>query len=250
MKNYMLDRTRAKDIIPIFSGYEQCKNGQSFGPHIRNYYLIHFCLGGRGSLFDKFGENEIGEGEIFIIRPGEITTYVADSSDPWEYSWIAFEGDMADVFDTDRSVYSFPTELGERVKELTRERVASPSAFISVIYEIIYRVLSETEEKTDIIKNIKQYIKFNYMNDITVCQLSDYFGFERSYFYRMFKRSCGIGVKEYIIKIRMDQAKILLDRGYSVCDTAYAVGYKDQSNFSKAYKKHFGISPKDKNGRA
>jgi AraC-like DNA-binding protein len=243
----MIDKLRARDIVPMFSGYERCKNGHKFGPRVRSHYLIHFCLKGKGKLFDKFGEHDIGAGKMFIIRPGEITIYVADDIDPWEYSWIAFEGEMADVFDTERSVYEFPIEIGERVQKLTEEEVSSPSVYISLIYSLIYATLNEEEESTDIIKKIKRYIKFNYMNDISVIQLSEYFGFERSYFYRMFKKHSGISVKEYILKTRMEQAKLLLNRGYSVGNTAYAVGYNDQSNFSKAFKKYYGRSPKDKN---
>ena len=242
----MINKLRSRDIVPIFSGHERCDSGHKFGPYVRSHYLIHFCLKGKGKLFDKYGEHEIGEGEMFIIRPSEITTYVADDTDPWEYSWIAFEGEMADIFDTGISVYRFPMEIGERLKELTEQEIGSPSVYISLIYSLIYETMSEYEENVDIIKKIKQYIKFNYMNDISVMQLSDYFGFERSYFYRMFKKHNGTGVKEYILKTRMEQAKLLLDRGYSVGNTAYAVGYSDQSNFSKAFKKYYGRSPKEK----
>ena len=197
MIDNFIDKLRAKDIVPIFSGYQKCKGGHEFGPRMRSHYLIHFCLSGSGRLFDKFGEHRIGAGELFVIRPGEITTYIADESDPWEYSWIAFEGDMANVFDTDRSVYRFSMEIGVRVKELTAASVSSPSIYISLIYRLMYESLNEVEESTDTIKKIKQYIKFNYMNDISVIQLSDYFGFERSYFYRMFKKHSGMTPTEY-----------------------------------------------------
>ncbi|MBE5733393.1 MAG: helix-turn-helix transcriptional regulator, partial [Clostridiales bacterium] len=70
------------------------------------------------------------------------------------------------------------------------------------------------------------------------------FGYERSYLYRIFKNHLGVGIKEYIIKTRMEHAQILLKQGYSVNKTSLAVGYKDQTNFSKAYKKHFGVPPK------
>ena len=249
MIDNFIDKLRARDIVPIFSGYEKCESGHEFGPRARSHYLIHFCLSGSGKLFDKFGGHSIGAGELFVIRPGEITTYAADVDDPWEYSWIAFDGEMADVFDTGRSVYRFPMEIGEKVKELTEASVSSPSVYISLIYRLMYDTLDETDDGTDTIKKIKQYIKFNYMNDISVIQLSDYFGFERSYFYRMFKKHSGMSVKEYIVKTRMSEAKILLDKGYSVGNTAYAVGYSDQSNFSKAYKKFYGVSPKEKQGR-
>ena len=42
----------------------------------------------------------------------------------------------------------------------------------------------------------------------------------------------------------MEQARILLKKGYGVGETATAVGYKDPFNFSKAYKGYFGTAPK------
>lgn len=52
-----------------------------------------------------------------------------------------------------------------------------------------------------------------------------------------------MSIKEYIIKTRMEQAKTLLSLGYTVSNTAFAVGYRDPFNFSKSYKKYFGTTP-------
>lgn len=244
MRENMIEYIEAKDIIPIFSGYEVCKSNHSFGPNIRTHYLIHFCLTGKGELIDKFGKHKISVGEAFIIRPGELTTYTADKFDPWEYSWIAFYGDMADKFNTDRSVYRFPLEIGLEVRRLSQNGITAPTVFISLIYNLIYHLFGENHESANTSEKVKQYIDFHYMSAISVSGISAYFGYERSYLYRIFKSSYGIGIKEYIIKKRMESASLLLARGYSVHDTAAAVGYNDQFNFSKAYKTHFGHSPK------
>ena len=240
----MIENCNLRDIVPIFSGYERCERSHSFGPYARNYYLIHFCLKGCGRLYDKYGEHEIKKGELFIIRPGEITTYTADSENPWEYAWIAFGGEGAKIFDTGNSVYPDSFEVGLAVRELREDGVTSPYIFISLLYKLIYGLFGEKRESGTIAEKMKRYIKFNYMEDVTVEKISDYFGFERSYLYRVFKNTYGVGIKEYITATRMKQAKNLLNKGYSVGNTAHAVGYRDQFNFSKAYKKHFGVPPK------
>jgi AraC-like DNA-binding protein len=53
-----------------------------------------------------------------------------------------------------------------------------------------------------------------------------------------------MGIQEYIIGVRMENAKTLLQNGFSVNRTADMVGYHDSFNFSKMFKKLFGISPK------
>ena len=242
----MIDDICTKDIIPIFSGHEVCERNHKYGPHIRDYYLLHFCLNGTGVLIDKFGNHTIRQGELFIIRPGETTTYLADGNTPWEYSWVAFGGELADLFNTDRSVYPFPIEIGLSLREFSIDRETNPAIFLSLIYKLIYYLFNEKKENSSIPEKIRQYIDFNYMDNISVLTISNYFGYERSYLYRIFKNHLGVGIKEYIIKTRMEHAQILLKKGYSVGNTSLAVGYNDQTNFSKAYKKHFGESPKKK----
>lgn len=246
MLQNMVDDICTKDIIPIFSGHEVCERNHKYGPHIRDYYLLHFCLNGTGVLIDKFGNHTIRQGELFIIRPGETTTYLADGNTPWEYSWVAFGGELADLFNTDRSVYPFPIEIGLSLREFSIDRETNPAIFLSLIYKLIYYLFNEKKENSSIPEKIRQYIDFNYMDNISVLTISNYFGYERSYLYRVFKNHLGVGIKEYIIKTRMEHAQILLKQGYSVNKTSLAVGYKDQTNFSKAYKKHFGESPKKK----
>jgi AraC-like DNA-binding protein len=246
MLQNMIDDICTKDIIPIFSGHEVCEKNHKYGPHIRDYYLLHFCLNGKGVLIDKFGNHTIRQGELFIIRPGETTTYLADGNTPWEYSWVAFGGELADLFNTDRSVYPFPIEIGLSLREFSIDRETNPAIFLSLIYKLIYYLFNEKKDNSSIPEKIRQYIDFNYMDNISVLTISNYFGYERSYLYRIFKNHLGVGIKEYIIKTRMEHAQILLKKGYSVGNTSLAVGYNDQTNFSKAYKKHFGESPKKK----
>lgn len=246
MLQNMIDDICTKDIIPIFSGHEVCEKNHKYGPHIRDYYLLHFCLNGKGVLIDKFGNHTIQQGELFIIRPRETTTYLADGNTPWEYSWVAFGGELADLFNTDRSVYPFPIEIGLSLREFSIDRETNPAIFLSLIYKLIYYLFNEKKENSSIPEKIRQYIDFNYMDNISVLTISNYFGYERSYLYRIFKNHLGVGIKEYIIKTRMEHAQILLKQGDSVNKTSLAVGYKDQTNFSKAYKKHFGESPKKK----
>ena len=46
-----------------------------------------------------------------------------------------------------------------------------------------------------------------------------------------------------LLKTDKNIDKILLEKGYSVCSTAFMVGYKDEFNFSKAFKSLFNTSP-------
>ena len=78
-------------------GREYCEPAHSYGPAIRNHYLFHYILSGKGTFMWQDGkrrENKavLKAGQGFLISPGQITTYVADDRIPWEYCWLEFDG--------------------------------------------------------------------------------------------------------------------------------------------------------------
>lgn len=248
MKQCVIERSSEfEDLSPIFVGAESCVSGHSFGPFVREYYLIHFCISGRGVLHDKNGVHKISAGELFIIKPGEVTTYTADLKTPWEYIWISFSGTRAEAFKNALSVYKTPDGMAEKLLELINGEVSTPEIYAAFVYELMYRLSLDkaVKENFDKLHAIKKYIRYNYMENLRVFDLAHSFGFERSYLYRIFKKRYGIGIKEYIIKVRMEYAKKFLSEGYGVGESAHLVGYEDEFNFSKSFKRHFGISPSE-----
>lgn len=89
-----------------------------------------------------------------------------------------------------------------------------------------------------------RYIKAHYSEVLKVEELARLLGIDRMYLRNLFAEHVGMSTMEYIMNTRMTKAKELLgnDR-LSVSDVASAVGYKDVLAFSKAFKKHVGVSP-------
>ena len=75
-----------------YSGSESCAPGHFFGPAVRTHYLIHFIRSGKGRYMRGNSEYALKKGDAFLILPGETTKYMADEEEPWEYTWIAFDG--------------------------------------------------------------------------------------------------------------------------------------------------------------
>ena len=74
-------------------GREDCEPAHSYGPAIRNHYLFHYILSGKGTFMWQDGKRRenravLKAGQGFLISPGQITTYVADDRIPWEYCWL------------------------------------------------------------------------------------------------------------------------------------------------------------------
>ena len=62
----------------LFCGRQNCAPGDSVGPAVREHYLLHFCLSGRGVYQAQGRSYAIGPGEGFLILPDEVTSYQAD----------------------------------------------------------------------------------------------------------------------------------------------------------------------------
>ena len=88
------------DFSPCDAGKEDCMPSHRFGPHVRNYYLIHFVISGKGRYTTSRGEYTLGRGEAFLIKPGEVTVYEADAETPWTYVWVGFRGRLASEFES------------------------------------------------------------------------------------------------------------------------------------------------------
>jgi gentisate 1,2-dioxygenase len=81
-------------INPIMGGKQQCSSGYTFGPVMRQYYIIEYVIKGHGVYTTRGQRYEVKAGEAFIIRPYEQHILQADEKNPWEHIWLVFETDL------------------------------------------------------------------------------------------------------------------------------------------------------------
>lgn len=105
--------------------------------------------------------------------------------------------------------------------------------------------VQSTPKNTEVMKNAIQYITQNYNRPLTLEETAGHVHLNPSYFSTIFKQSCGSSFKEYLNYIRIEESKHLLtETNYSIIDIAVAVGFEDQSYFTKVFKKFTGLTPK------
>ncbi len=231
------------ELSPVNCGYENCESGH-IGYGWRDYYMIHYVIKGRGTLYSEKGEYSVAKGQIFIVMPYENAHYVADENEPWEYVWISFNGKLAKKLDTlDSRVADMPYEPFLMIKNLPKRQDTREEIGASVLFLIFAEIFSGRSKHPHYVRKAVDTINSLYMRPITVESIADDLRLDRRYLARIFKASMGISVQEYLIKVRMEQAERLLRDGLSVSMTAELVGYNDPFNFSKMFKKYHGISP-------
>lgn len=74
--------------------------------------------------------------------------------------------------------------------------------------------------------------------------LADSLGISRGHLWRVFKHVLGVSPQDYILARRMELAKRELAAGTSVADVARLCGYSDTPSFSRAFRRHTGVSPR------
>jgi len=94
------------------------------------------------------------------------------------------------------------------------------------------------------IRVAKQYIYDNYNRNLTLESVSEYTGFNPTYFSVFFKKETGKNFSEYLTELRMKNAKnYIVSTDMDIADIAAEVGYNDLKYFSKLFKKSTGINP-------
>lgn len=259
------------DLSMYQYGYEQCEPGHSFGPAARNHYLFHYVISGTGTLLANNAKEEtvtypIKSGQGFLIFPGQITTYYADSILPWEYTWIEFDGlrvkealSLTDLSINSPVYRSHSRDLREKLQEemlyIAHHGKESPFHLIGHLY-LFFDYLTQSSKSAKLVQSSKMsdyyikeaihYIEQNFQNNITIEEIAALCGINRSYFGKIFRKAIGRSPQEFLMNYRMVKATELLKlTSLSIAEIGCAVGYENQLHFSRAFKTIYGVSPRE-----
>ena len=243
----MLENRGIPGVNPLVCGMEACVPGYSFCPAKREYYLLHYIASGKGVLHNERGAHPVKQGQLFVIRPGEVTTYTADTLAPWLYIWIGFQTSLPF-----RDVLSSDVLDGAGCRAIFEEMIACGTQpeceyyICGKIYELLHTLRLSQEPIEDgrrYVRVTQDFIHANYMRDITVEGMARNLGLDRSYFSRLFKAYTGRSPQEYLLDYRMTKAAELLLHNFSCAQTAVQVGYHDPVQFSRMFRKRYGVAP-------
>lgn len=97
---------------------------------------------------------------------------------------------------------------------------------------------------TELIDQVKDYIRKNYPGPIDMRSLARDLGASYSRLSKIFKEAQGISMVDYLTRVRVDASLHLLkDREMKVIDIAYSVGFQSLSNYYRSFKRETGLTP-------
>ena len=193
------------DLRPYQYGWEQCAPLHSFGPFVRNHYLFHYVISGRGVLHS----NDAAGGDRLRDR----LLYIAEHP---EASPLHLVGQLCLFLDELMTTSSTRRKnWGGQVKDFYIQEAVT-------------------------------YIQQNFQRQLSVEEIAGVCKLNRSYFSKLFKETMSCTPQEFIIRLRLTRAaEMMRTTSAPIGEIAAGCGYPNQLHFSQAFKKRYGLPPRE-----
>ncbi|WP_224386798.1 AraC family transcriptional regulator [Clostridium perfringens] len=260
---------KEKNSLDLYLGYcgmEKCLPSHSYGPAVRNNYLIHYIIDGEGTYYVNGQSYRLRKNQGFLICPNTLTYYKASKDNPWTYMWISFNGIKAKKYlhysnlNENNLIFEYTEDDSlevyiNRMLELNKMSYSNELEIQGLLYLFLSK-LAITKDERSLKKNNNmsdfyvekavEFIQHNYLNpSLKVTDVANFIGLNRSYLTHIFKKSLELSPKEFLLNYRINEAfSLLQNTNLSIGTISKSVGYTDQLAFSKVFKKIKGISPK------
>lgn len=247
-------------LVVFNAGFQKCSPGYGWGPGVRDHYLLHYIVSGRGSYETEGRTFSPGPGDAFLARPDTPIYYRADSEDPWEYYWVGFSGPSAPLLLAQTPFNRRQPVLRPAAGECLRQALLDiykargvdyPSAvrmagYLQAALGLLMESLPKRGEAAlaDYARQGADFLQRNYSRAITVEEAARQAGVSRSYLYRAFQSEFGCSPVEYLTRYRIQRARQLLRHSpLPIGAVATSVGFEDPFYFSRVFKREVGVSP-------
>ncbi|MDF2613166.1 MAG: transcriptional regulator, AraC family [Clostridia bacterium] len=227
-------------------------------------YLLIYTFSGEGYLNYDNTDYVLKKGSILMIDCNKYHYYKSHSEETWGFRWIHFGGMCADTYmnlimdNQNHSILmSDPLEFEDYHNNLmnissvsdTYSSVCTSTYISHILMEMLSSKFNEKNNKNyqqhkEDIDKVIHYITKNYMNEIRVDDFADIIHLSKYHFLKVFKQYIGTSPYEYLINYRINEAKILLKTTHhSISYIASAVGFLNESNFIKQFKRITHLTP-------
>ncbi len=217
-------------------------------------YLFILILSGSGTISYDKKDYFVKAGDLVFINCNTEYSHRASDSDPWQLSWLHFNGPTAEMLHSlflsrNGTVLLHPADLSEYLKlldELTAVMIQKKRDYELIASDLISRIYTKalteplksdiqgtTDEKMQL---IKEYLEKNLSEKITLDGLSREFYISKYYMTRRYKALFGTTIVQYLTDCRINHAKKLLRFTHkTVGEIAEECGFPDAAYFNKIF---------------
>ncbi|HEX2944732.1 MAG TPA: AraC family transcriptional regulator [Clostridia bacterium] len=251
------------EIIPDIEYFvnRKCTPGWNIIRSTIDFHDLTYVYGGRSVYIVNGEEYKLQQGDLIYIPSGNVREAYTFTEDPIQSFAANFHihnpGDSSDdaVLPFDRvmklgisaDLISLYSELDHIwVEKSYNYKMRARAYFMLILDKLLNRVASglPMQQEDERLAGVKQHILKNYMNKIELNQLAAIAGLNPVYLGAYFKKANGCSIKQYITRIRVNNAESLLSTGgYTVGEAAMRSGFDDLFYFSKVFRNYKGYAP-------
>lgn len=241
----------------VYCTREQLKTATRFGPVIRRFFVVECNEVGRGGVIINGREFTFGPEQCYVLLPGDTVTHISDGDAPRGGIYCILDAPILARQFKEAGISSetpfLPDRLFPQVKQWIEHMLAdfqsrdagAPMRQASNIYGLLGTILHDRPAtgRTDSITKAIGIMEANYPEPLTIEQLAQLLGLERTYFSSLFREKTGYSPYQYLTALRIQKACLLLaETQLSIADIAELVGL-DFRNFARLFKKQTGVTP-------
>lgn len=244
--------------------------------HSHPFYELLYCESGNIQYLIGEHRYSIHSGDIVLVPPGISHRPIFHEQLKEPYSrivlWVSneFVSDLIKIFPdyeehrkhmqnhflirTSNSAYGYLKNYFLRgVKEAQEKKLGWEGALYyssGMLLTELYRLMNLDDialpaEKEDMIDQIIFYIENNYASKITLEETAKRFLISQSTLSKLFKNRLAISFYRFVTQRRLINAKKRIEEGELLDKLGTSCGFNDYATFYRAFKKEYGISPKD-----
>lgn len=222
----------------------------------RSQFLLHYVLSGKRQYRIKSDKFTVGENNvIFITENTNYTTkVVSEDFKPCAGIGICFDITVKTEKPelSQQGIYFKPAK--KETKDLFAEIDKLANTYPINYFELkscVYKLLSclgriSQNDASHAVSPAVSYLNEHYKENQSVSVYAGLCNLSESYFRKKFREEMGVSPIEYRNLLRFSEVERLYKNGFSLQKIAEKVGFCDAGYLSKLYKKHYGVSIKEK----
>lgn len=258
--------------------YYDDTNFNSVIKHSHDYYEFYFFVAGDTTFQIDKNQHHVQFGDMMLIPPHtkhriishnekipyrryifwlsiDFYNYLAKSSSCFKYIVEYVHEHQQFLFHLDEiSFNTLQTKMIRLLEEMRSDRFGKEIQLQLYVNDLVLHinrfVYEQIESKSKsnnntLYYNLIEYIETNLTNELTLESIAEHFYVSKYHIAHIFKENIGISIHQYITKKRLSLCQQAMESNLNITDIYQTYGFGDYSSFYRAFKKEFGISPKE-----